>query len=172
MAYADYAFYTEKFFGDELTEQTAPKWLERASDFLDTITFGRLTFAFPTVEAHVLKVKKAVCALAEALCAIDLQRKATAPQASADGSFRGAVASVTSGKESITYASGESSSVYGKAAADASERDRLLRGIAANYLANIPDAHGINLLYAGGVKHVPGFTPGNDNPVQPPPEDG
>lgn len=172
MAYADYAFYTEKFFGDELTEQTAPKWLERASDFLDTITFGRLTFAFPTVEAHVLKVKKAVCALAEALCAIDLQRKATAPQASADGSFRGTVASVTSGKESITYASGESSSVYGRAAADVSEKNRLLRSIAISYLANIPDAHGINLLYAGGVKHVPGFTPGNDNPVQPPPEDG
>lgn len=172
MAYADYAFYTEKFFGDELTEQTAPKWLERASDFLDTITFGRLTFAFPTVEAHVLKVKKAVCALAEALCAIDLQRKATAPQASADGSFRGTVASVTSGKESITYASGESSSVYGRAAADVSEKNRLLRSIAISYLANIPDANGINLLYAGGVKHVPGFTPGNDNPVQPPPEDG
>ena len=172
MAHADYAFYTEKYFGDELTEGTAQKWLERASDYLDIITFGRLTFAFPTVEAHAMKVKKAVCALAEALCAIDLQRKATAPQASADGSFRGAVASVTAGKESITYASGESSSVYGKAAADASERDRLLRGIAANYLANIPDAHGINLLYAGGVKHVPGFTPGNDHPVQPPPEDG
>lgn len=153
MAYADYAFYMEKFFGDELTEGTAQKWLERASDYLDIITFGRLTFAFPTVEAHVLKVKKAVCALAEALCAIDLQRKATAPQASADGSFRGTVASVTSGKESITYASGENSSVYGRAAADVSEKNRLLRSIAISYLANIPDAHGINLLYAGGVKH-------------------
>lgn len=30
MAYADYEFYTTRYFGDELTEATAPKWLERA----------------------------------------------------------------------------------------------------------------------------------------------
>lgn len=149
MAYADYAFYTEKYFGDELTEGTAQKWFERASDYLDIITFGRLTFAFPTFEAHAVKVKKAVCALAEALFYIDMQRRASSPQVVADGAYRGAVASITSGKESISYSSGESSSVYGKAASDATERDNLLRGIAANYLANIPDAHGINLVYAG-----------------------
>ena len=29
MAYADYEFYSTRYFGDELTEATAPKWLER-----------------------------------------------------------------------------------------------------------------------------------------------
>ena len=59
MAYTDFAFYGSGYFGDTLTEETSPKWLERASDELDAITFGRLTFAFPTVEAHAAKVKKA-----------------------------------------------------------------------------------------------------------------
>ena len=35
MAYADYEFYSTRYFGDELTEATAPKWLERASDAVD-----------------------------------------------------------------------------------------------------------------------------------------
>ena len=58
MAYADFTFYGSSYFGDTLTEETAPKWLERASDELDAITFGRLTFAFPTVEAHAAKVRR------------------------------------------------------------------------------------------------------------------
>lgn len=62
-AYADFTFYTDKFFGDTLTDKNADKWLSLASDEIDNITFGRLTFAFPTVEAHVEKVKKAVCAI-------------------------------------------------------------------------------------------------------------
>ena len=32
MAYADFTFYGSGYFGDTLTEETAPKWLERAKD--------------------------------------------------------------------------------------------------------------------------------------------
>lgn len=141
MAYADFTFYGSGYFGDTLTEETAPKWLERASDELDAITFGRLTFAFPTVEAHAAKVKKAVCAIAEALYWIDVQRRASSAQKAEDGSYHGAVASISSGRESISYLTGgANSSVY---------------AASAQYLANIPDANGINLLYAGGVGRVP-----------------
>ena len=90
MAYTDFTFYGSGYFGDTLTEETAPKWLERASDELDAITFGRLTFAFPTVEAHAVKVKKAVCAIAEALYWIDVQRRASSAQKAEDGSYHGA----------------------------------------------------------------------------------
>ena len=106
MAYADFTFYGSGYFGDTLTEETAPKWLERASDELDAITFGRLTFAFPTVEAHAAKVKKAVCAIAEALYWIDVQRRASSAQKAEDGSYHGAVASISSGRESISYSAG------------------------------------------------------------------
>lgn len=155
MAYADYEFYTNTFFGDVLTKDNADKWLTRASDELDGPTFGRLTFAFPTVEAHAEKVRKAVCAIAEALFYIDVQRNAASAQKAADGSYRGAVASVSSGRESISYAVNGAGTAYAIAAASSEAQTNLIREIAVKYLANIPDAHGVNLLYAGGVRRVP-----------------
>lgn len=153
--YADHAFYKDGFFGDALTEDDADKWLSLASDEVDTLTFGRLAFAFPTLEAHAEKVKKAVCAIAEALYYIDLQRKAAMAQKAQDGSYRGAIASVSSGRESISYAGNNASaSVYAAAAASAVEQSKLIDSVAVKYLANIPDANGINLLYAGEARHV------------------
>lgn len=157
MAYADFDFYSGTFHGDVLTEENADKWLDRAGDELDALTFGRLIFAFPTFEAHAVKVKKAVCAIAEALCCIDEQRRAVSVQKAADGSYRGAVASITSGKESISFASignAVNASTYAAAAADAEVQTALIRDTAVKYLANIPDAKGVNLLYAGGVRYV------------------
>lgn len=150
--YADYNFYQNSFYGEILPLCKADKWLSLASDEIDALTFGRLTFAFPTIEAHIEKVKKAVCAVAEALYHIDLQRKAVTVQQTADGSYRSAVASISSGRESISYAVGNTSaSTYAAAAANAVEQNKLLSSIAVKYLANIPDANGINLLYAGEV---------------------
>lgn len=150
MAYADYEYYTGTYYGDVLTEANAAKWLSRSSDELDTLTFGRLTFAMPTVDAHVQRVKKAVCAMAEALFHIDEQEKAASAQKQADGSYRGAVGSVTSGKESISYRADSSAALsYAAAAASPAARLNLLRETAARYIAGIPDAEGVNLLYAG-----------------------
>lgn len=155
MAYADYEFYTGSYYGDTLTEDNAAKWLEMASDELDTFTFGRLTFAFPEVEAHAVKVRKAVCAMADALYQIDVQYKAAAAQQAADGSLRGPVASVSSGRESISYSTGNTSaSVYALAAASDTARLGLLSSIAVRYISGIPDAKGVNLLYAGGAPFV------------------
>lgn len=149
MAYADYAFYTGSFFGDTLTGDTAAKWLERASDYVDAITFHRTENTFPEEEKHVVKVKKAVCALAEAMFLIDAQAKAYQATVDANGSFKGAVASISSGRESISYAQTANGSAYGRAAADQKERDRLLYGLAVQYLSDVPDSEGVNLLYAG-----------------------
>lgn len=151
MAYADFAFYTDTYLGDVLTEDNAARWLDRASDELDVFTFGRLTDAFPTDEAHVVKVKKAVCAIADALFYVDKQKKAASAQQADDGSYRGAIASITSGKESVSYAvSGAASiSTYAAAAASADAQTQLLGDIAARYLARVPDANGVFLLYAG-----------------------
>ena len=151
MAYADYTFYTETYYGDILTEDNADKWLERASDKLDALTFRRLTSAFPTEAEHIVKVKKAVCAIADALYLIDLQRIAASAQQAPDGSYRGAVTSISSGQESMSFAvnGAASASVYAAAAASAEAQTNLLRDIAAMYLANVPDSNGVNLLYAG-----------------------
>lgn len=154
MAYADLNFYKNTFYGDVLTEDNADKWLTRASDELDGPTFGRLTFAFPTIEAHAQKVKKAVCAIAEALFYIDVQRNAASAQKAADGSYRGAVASISSGRESISFSVNSAGTAYAAAAASSEAQASLINSIAVKYLANIPDATGVNLLYAGGVKRV------------------
>ena len=148
--YADFAFYQERYFGDVLTEDNAARWLSRASDQLDTLTFGRLTSAFPVEEVHAEKVKKAVCAVADALFGVDVQRRAASAQKDADGQYRGAVASVTSGKESISYAvNGNTATVHATAAASPDALSALLYSIATKYLSNVPDANGVNLLYAG-----------------------
>lgn len=149
MAYADYEFYTSTYCGDVLTEENATKWLTRASDEVDCLTFDRLATAFPTEERHAEKVKKAVCAIAEALFQINEQQQAAGVQRAADGTLRGAVASVSSGRESVSYSTGASGTSIAAAAANETERLRLLQGIAVRYLANVPDACGTNLLYAG-----------------------
>jgi len=150
MAYADTTFYINTYCGEYTAGDGIGKWLERASDVLDLITCGRLMTAFPRVEAHAAKVKKATCAIADALYQVDIHRRAAAPQTAANGSVCGAVSSVTSGKESISYASVNSgNSVYSKAASSAEETLALLYRIAAEYLSNIPDANGVNLLYRG-----------------------
>lgn len=156
MAYADYGFYKASYYGETLTDETtANRWLDRASDEIDALTFGRLTFAMPTVEAHVLKVKKAICAVAEALFYIDIQSKAAMAQKAEDGTYRGAVAAISSGRESISFSGNSATaSAYAAAAADDSAKRRLIADVAAKYLANVPDANGVNLLYAGEVRHV------------------
>lgn len=150
MAYADHAFYTSCYHGEHTAEDGMDRWLERASDELDFITCNRLMTAFPMVEAHVVKIKKAVCAIADALYQVDVQRRAAAPQTAANGSVCGAISSITSGKESISYASVNSgNSVYSIAASSEEKMLALLYRIAAEYLSGIPDANGVNLLYRG-----------------------
>lgn len=102
-AYADFNYYKNTFYGDTLTAENADKWLSLASDELDAPTYGRLACAFPTVEAHSDKVKKAVCSIAEALYNIDLQRKAAGARITENGEYRGSVASISSGRESISF---------------------------------------------------------------------
>lgn len=150
MAYADFAFYRDTWYGEILTEENAARWLSRASDELDGFTFGRLASAFPAENEE--RVRKAVCAVADALFLVDVQRRAAAPKQGADGLYHGPVASVTSGKESVSYATGGSAAaadMYGAAASSPEALAELLYGIAVKYLADIPDASGVNLLYAG-----------------------
>lgn len=147
--YADYDFYTAGYHGDTLTAEDTDKWLSRASDELDSLTFGRLSFAFPEKDAHAVKVKKAVCAVAEALCSVDLHRKALLPQKGEDGALRGPVASLSSGQESVSFGTGAAASAYAQAAQSEEALQGLIAQTAAKYLANVPDACGINLLYAG-----------------------
>lgn len=163
MAYADYEFYTTSYFGSAVPETDFPRMAERASDFIDTMTFNRLVDGLPTNERSQKRVKKAVCSLAELMYQIELAEKNAINQASANltdtnvGNIStGVVTSVSSGSESISYATPQQkasgakewSAVYA-AAGDVHKTNDLLLKTAFPLLMGVRTDEGIPILYAG-----------------------
>ena len=163
MAYADYEFYTTSYFGSVVPETDFPRLAERASDFVDTMTFDRLVDGLPTDKRSRKRIKKAVCSLAELMYQIELAEKNAINQASASvtdtnvGNIStGIVTSVSSGSESISYATPQQkasgakewSAVYA-AAGDVQKTNDLLCETALPLLMGVRTDDGIPVLYAG-----------------------
>lgn len=162
MAYTDYEFYATKYYGNVVPEADFPRLAERASDFLDAITFDRLVDGLPDDERAKTKVQKAVCAVADKLYALELAEKqanaaalAGASSGTSGGATSGVISSRSAGSESITYASlsdtassaKEWSAVY-EAAGNPQEIYKLLYREASPYLMGVKDDNGVNLLNA------------------------
>lgn len=167
MAYADYDFYITSYFsilGNIVPEADFPRLAERASDFIDLITHGRLVNGLPTNEYFQKRIKKAVCSLAEILYQIELAEKnatnaaasGTSTTIGAGGSTTGIVTSVSSGSESISYATPQQigasakewSAVYA-AVGDVQKTNDLLLKTALPLLMGVRTDDGIPVLYAG-----------------------
>lgn len=163
MAYADYEFYTTSYFGSVVPEADFPRLAERASDFVDTMTFDRLVDGLPANERSQKRIKKAVCLLAELMYQIELAEKNAINQASANltdtnvGNIStGIVTSISSGSESISYATPQQkasgakewSAVYA-AAGDVQKTNDLLLKTALPLLMGVRTDEGIPILYAG-----------------------
>ena len=164
MAYADYEFYTTSYFGSVVPETDFPRLAERASDFVDTMTFDRLVDGLPTNERAQKRIKKAVCSLAELMYQIELAEKnatnaavsGTSTAIGSGGSTTGVVTSVSSGSESISYATPQQigasakewSAVYA-AAGDVQKTNDLLLKTALPLLMGVRTDDGIPILYAG-----------------------
>ena len=157
MAYTDYAFYTNEYYGDVVPETDFPKYADRASDRVDEITFDRLADGLSSDSRANKKVQKAVCSVAEALYQIDSVKNALLNNLGTveteDGKVTGkTVSSVTAGSESITYSTGTSDAsktVYAQAAMDKKVENILIRQSAGQYLYGVKDDKGEYLLYAG-----------------------
>lgn len=162
MAYADYKFYTESF-GNVVPEADFPRLAERASDFVDLMTSDRLVDGLPTDERSQKRIKKAVCSLAEIMYQIELAEKNAISQASANvtdtntgGKSTGIVTSVSSGSESISYATPQQigasakewSTVYATVG-DVQKTNNLLYKTALPLLMGVMTDEGIPVLYAG-----------------------
>lgn len=162
MAYADYKFYIESF-GNVVPETDFSRLAERASDFVDLMTSDRLVDGLPTNERSQKRIKKAVCSLAELMYQIELAEKNAINQASANvtdinvGNIStGIVTSVSSGSESISYATPQQigasakewSAVYA-AAGDVQKTNDLLYKMALPLLMGVRTDDGIPVLYAG-----------------------
>lgn len=163
MAYADYEFYTTSYFGSVVPETDFPRLAERASDFVDAMTFDRLVDGLPENERSQKRIKKAVCSLAELMYQIELAEKNAISQAPADATdtnvgdkSTGIVTSVSSGSESISYATPQQkasgakewSAVYA-AAGDVQKTNDLLLKTALPLLMGVRTDDGIPILYAG-----------------------
>nr|DAE45265.1 MAG TPA: Head Tail Connector Protein [Caudoviricetes sp.] len=163
MAYADYKFYTESF-GNVVPEADFPRLAERASDFVDLMTSDRLVDGLPTNERSQKRIKKAVCSLAEKMYQIELAEKnatnaaasGTSTTTGSGGSTTGMVTSVSSGSESISYATPQQkasgakewSAVYA-AAGDVQKTNDLLLKTSLSLLMGVRTDEGIPILYAG-----------------------
>ena len=65
LAYADFRYYQDFFLGTLISDEAMFRtFSERASEFIDTATFDRLTGA-ELLNRHKIKIQKCVCALAE-----------------------------------------------------------------------------------------------------------
>ena len=163
MAYVDYEFYQKSFFGNVVPESDFMRMSERASDFIDSLTFDRLADGLPSDDRQQKRIKKAVCSLAELMYQIELAEKNAINQASANvtdtnvgGKSTGIVTSVSSGSESISYATPQQigasakewSAVYA-AAGDAQKTNDLLLKTALPLLMGVRTDDGIPVLYAG-----------------------
>lgn len=164
MAYADYEFYTTSYFGSVVPETDFLRLAERASDFVDTVTFDRLVDGLPTNERSQKRIKKAVCSLTELMYQIELAEKnatnaavsGTSTAIGSGGSTTGIVTSVSSGSESISYATPQQkasgakewSAVYA-AAGDVQKTNDLLLKTALPLLMGVRTDNGIPVLYAG-----------------------
>ena len=164
MAYADYEFYTTSYFGSVVPETDFPRLAERASDFVDAMTFDRLVDGLPTDKRSQKRIKKAVCSLTELMYQIELAEKNATNAAvsgastaiGSGGSTTGVVTSVSSGSESISYATPQQigasakewSAVYA-AAGDVQKTNDLLLKTALPLLMGVRTDDGIPILYAG-----------------------
>ena len=163
MAYADYKFYTESF-SNVVPETDFPRLAERASEFVDTMTFDRLVDGLPANERSQKRIKKAVCSLTELMYQIELAEKnatnaaasGTSTTTGSGGSTTGIVTSVSSGSESISYATPQQigasakewSAVYA-VAGDVQKTNDLLLRTALPLLVGVRTDDGIPVLYAG-----------------------
>jgi len=160
--YADYSFYTGTYYGDIVPEADFPRLCTRASDYLDSITFDRLTEGLPTNERSAEKIQKAVCAMCDALYQLEQAQKnaiaaaASAASVSSDEPEKRPLASMSSGGESISFASTSDLATGAKnwsalysAAGDTQKTNGILYAVAQPYLRGVCNDEGICLLFAG-----------------------
>ncbi len=129
----------------------------RAQRVLDDMTTGvdgvrKLAVAMPT-EAYAREcVVRCLGELIHTAAQVEVTRNAGAVAKRADGTLAtaAAVASVSSGAESMTFASGSavSSAIRDAAGSTVTER-QLYASIVRSYLGGVLDANGVRLLYGG-----------------------
>ena len=140
--YATFTFYTNEYFGSKIKEADWPKYGTKASDFMDYATSDSMINNMPTDQSAQVRIQKATCAVADAMKDID-DRKALA---AVSGGTGGAIKSISSGGESITYQSSRIDEII--TAGEAAIREYLYQAMHL-YMSNVTDNTGRLYIYEG-----------------------
>ena len=155
MAYTTFTFYEQTYHGNVVPAEDFDRIADRASDFLDTITFDRLADGLPSNERAATRVQKAVCAVCDKLYQLELADKqamsaaAGGTSSGGPGAAEGVVTSRSAGSESISYAGAKAWSTVYQATGDAQATNKNLEDTARLYLTGLRTDEGVLLLYAG-----------------------
>lgn len=161
MGYIDYEYYSEMYDDPEITEKEFNRYVYDVDKRLDSLTTGidnvkKLKVAFPVDEDNAEAIKRCIVAMIDLTHRIKKAERAVDAArgyiVKSDGSMQGKIiSSVSSGNESITYASADKSttSIIDKALSDKKMQNQLYRDMVIEYLSGVTDANGVNLLYMG-----------------------
>lgn len=149
--YITYSEYTQLY--DEMDEKLFNRVASDAFRVMDIHTSGidnvkKLRSFFPVNEDDVTAVKHCAAKLINTMSIIYRAETASGFESTGHGLQGRVISSVTSGNESISYATG-SASVIDEAVKDINVRSRLYGNIVLDYLRGVLDANGVNLLYKG-----------------------
>ena len=144
-----------------ITEEEVSRWRYRAERTMDQYTTGadnirKLKIAFPTEEDDAEAVIRCEAEIIRLMEQIDAARQAAEAAAAytqrPDGTYApGALASVSSGSESMSFASASAvpKTAVTAAAQDPAAEASLYRTRVRFWLAGVQDKNGVNLLYGG-----------------------
>ena len=158
MAYVTFEYFNG-IYPEELTEAEFNRLEWEARRIIDAHTTGvdnvrKLRVAFPIDEDDAEAVKRCMCKLIKLMCDIEAAEKSRGLVQRSDGTVTsGLVSSVSSGAESISYATSGGTSIDA-AVGDIAERNRLYSQTVRQGLSGVMDANGINLLYMGRYPYV------------------
>lgn len=153
LTYADFCrvYGTEISVADfERFEFEAELEVDRYTTTIDNVK--KLRVAFPTDRVDAEAVKRCVGKLVDVLYRFNV---ADTKSISASGDVAGgAIASVSSGSESISYNTSASASALAEANKSDVKRAEFTASIVRHYLSGREDANHVNLLYGGVYPHV------------------
>lgn len=159
MAYIDYEYYSN-LYGDKAVEETVfNRLLWDAERKIDIATTGvdnvrKLAVAFPINDYDAESVKRCICKMVYTLYAVEQAQEkannASGYSETANGLQGKVIKSVSAGNESITFESASNTAtLIEKALSDKNIKEQLFKDVIAEYLPNVADANGVNLLYMG-----------------------
>jgi len=156
-SYVGYGYYKSIYGEGAMLEPDFNRLSWEACRRVDILTTNKLKFAFPINEDDAETVRRCVCRLVEIAAQIEAANKRIAEAQGYEhdagtGALRGKVVSaISSGSESISYTAKAdgANTLIDTVLSDKTAQDRLYQDTVKEYLSFVPDANGVNLLFAG-----------------------